>query len=107
MCELPIASDTADVVLAYSGLHMVKDPEIAVQELGRCLKPGGKLIGCTLLAEGALRQRVIFSIGQRLGHAIPPHVSDLHLWFRSAGFHDTKIEPRRGLAFFHGTKSLG
>jgi ubiquinone/menaquinone biosynthesis C-methylase UbiE len=106
MRDLPIASDAADVFLSYSGLHMVKDAEAAVREIGRCLKPGGKVIGCTLLREGALRQRILFSVGQRLGHAVPPRASDLRRWLHGAGFVDARIEPARGLAFFQGTKSL-
>jgi SAM-dependent methyltransferase len=107
MCDLPIASDTADVFLSYSGLHMVKNAEAAVQEIGRCVRPGGQLVGCTLLREGALRQRILFSVGKHLGHAVPPRASDLRGWLRGAGFVDASIEPVRGLAFFRGTKSLG
>lgn len=105
MQDLPFADGVADVFLCYSGLHMVEDPESAVSEIGRCLKPGGKLIGCTLLREGALRQRVLFSAGERLGHAAPPRVADLRLWLNDAGIADTAIEPVQGLGFFRGTKS--
>jgi SAM-dependent methyltransferase len=106
MQDLPFADGLADVFLSYSGLHMVNDPESAVSEIGRCLKPGGKLIGCTLLREGALRQRVLFSAGERLGHAAPPRLSDLRLWLDSAGIVDTAIEPVQGLGFFRGTKRV-
>jgi ubiquinone/menaquinone biosynthesis C-methylase UbiE len=41
MLKLPLDDGAADLVLSYSGLHMVSDPERAVQELARCLKPGG------------------------------------------------------------------
>ncbi len=103
MQHLPFPSESADIFLSYSGLHMVKDVESAVLEIGRCMKPGGTLIGCTLVREGARRQRMLFSVGQRLGHASPPRVSDLHRWFDAAGI-VTTIEPTRGLAFFRGTK---
>jgi ubiquinone/menaquinone biosynthesis C-methylase UbiE len=104
MQDLPFADDTADLFLSYSGLHMVDDAESAVREIGRCLKPGGKLIGCTLLSEGALRQRALFSVGQRLGHAVPPRASDLRRWLSAAGILDTVIQPARGLGVFSGTK---
>lgn len=105
MQDLPFADDVADVFLSYSGLHMIKDPESAVSEIGRCLKPGGKLIGCTLLHEGSLRQRLLFSVGERLGHAAPPRISELRLWLDAAGIVDVAIEPVQGLSFFRGTKS--
>ena len=106
MQDLPFADGVADVFLSYSGLHMVKDPESAVSEIGRCLKPGGKLIGCTLLRDGALRQRVLFSAGERLGHAAPPRLSDLRMWLAAAGIGDVAIEPAEGLGFFRGTKQV-
>jgi ubiquinone/menaquinone biosynthesis C-methylase UbiE len=106
MQALPFADDTADLFLSYSGLHMVDDVESAVREIGRCLKPGGKLIGCTLLSERARRQRVLFSLGQRRGHPVPPRVSDLRRWLSAAGIVNTAIEPARGLGVFRGTKRV-
>jgi SAM-dependent methyltransferase len=106
MQDLPFADGVADVFLSYSGLHMVKNAESAVSEIGRCLKPGGTLIGCTLLREGSLRQRVLFSTGERLGHAAPPRLSDLRMWLDAAGIGDIAIEPVRGLGFFRGTKQV-
>ena len=106
MQDLPFADGVADVFLSYSGLHMVKNAEAAVSEIGRCLKPGGKLVGCTLLREGALRQRVLFSVGEQLGHAAPPRLSDLRMWLDAAGIGGVAIEPVRGLSFFRGTKQV-
>ncbi|HEU4702454.1 MAG TPA: class I SAM-dependent methyltransferase, partial [Conexibacter sp.] len=45
MRALPRPDATADLVLAYSGLHMVGEPRVAVAELVRCLRPGGELLG--------------------------------------------------------------
>jgi ubiquinone/menaquinone biosynthesis C-methylase UbiE len=104
MQNLPFADGVADVFLSYSGLHMVKDPGSAVSEIGRCLKSGGRLIGCTLLREGARRQRALFSAGRLLGHATPPRASDLRVWLDANGIVDVTIEPVRGLGFFRGTK---
>jgi len=106
MQALPFADGIADLVLSYSGLHMVDDPASAVREIGRCLKPGGKLLGCTLLAEGTRRQRALFAVGHWLGHSVPPHVSDLRQWLDAAGIVDTVIEPARGFGVFRGTKQI-
>jgi ubiquinone/menaquinone biosynthesis C-methylase UbiE len=39
MLELPFDDGEADLVLSYSGLHMVSDPERAVRELDACSAP--------------------------------------------------------------------
>ena len=40
MTELPLADGEVDLFLSYSGLHVVPNPEVAVAEMARCLKPG-------------------------------------------------------------------
>jgi ubiquinone/menaquinone biosynthesis C-methylase UbiE len=105
MLALPFEDNTADVVLSFSGLHMVDDPERAVSELTRCLKPGGELIGTTFLREGSHRQRKIFEAGHRKGHAMPPPVDALQSWLEAGGIEHPAIEPRAGFAVFRGTRA--
>ncbi len=104
MTELPFADGEADLFLSYSGLHMVSDPERAVQEIGRCLKPGGQLLGTTFLAGGSRRARALLGIGSRSGHPLPPRREDLHKWLISAGIADPTIGPQSGFAAFSGRK---
>jgi ubiquinone/menaquinone biosynthesis C-methylase UbiE len=104
MQKLPFADGLADLFLSYSGVHMVHDGESAVGEIGRCLKPGGTLIGCTLLSGGTRRQRGLFAAGQVLGHAVPPRASDLRGWLTDAGMVEPTIEPTRGFGVFRATK---
>jgi ubiquinone/menaquinone biosynthesis C-methylase UbiE len=106
MCALPFADAQADLFLSYSGLHMIEDPEPAVREIARCLKPGGEVVGTTFLAEGSRRQRAFFEIGRRQGHAAPPHLTDLRRWLTDAGIADVVIEPGRGFAVFRGRKPI-
>jgi ubiquinone/menaquinone biosynthesis C-methylase UbiE len=107
MQDLPFADGVADLFLSYSGLHMVDHAEAAVREIGRCLKPGGRLIGCTLLSEGTRRQRAQFAMGHRLGHPFPPGASDLREWLSAAGIVDTTIETAQGFGLFRGNKRVG
>ena len=65
MLALPFEDGQADLVLSYSGLHMVSDPELAVRELTRCLKPGGRLLGTTFLAGGTRRAQALVGIAAR------------------------------------------
>jgi SAM-dependent methyltransferase len=69
MTALPFADDEADLFLSYSGLHMIDEPEQAVREIARCLKPGGQVIGTTFFSDGSRRARRIFELGRRRGHA--------------------------------------
>jgi ubiquinone/menaquinone biosynthesis C-methylase UbiE len=104
LCALPFADEQADLFLSYSGLHMVEEPEEAVCEIGRCLKPGGELVGTTLLAEGSRRQRTLCRIGRGRGYPMPPNGRDLRAWLTTAGIADPTIEPAHGFAVFRGRK---
>ncbi len=105
MLKLPFDDGEADLVLSYSGLHMVSDPERAVQELARCLKPGGHLIGTTFLAGETRRSRALFEIGARQGHPLPPAREDLIRWLKDASIADATIGPQPGFAAFNGHRA--
>ena len=104
MTALPFPDGQADLFLSYSGLHMVNDPEQAINEITRCLKPGGQLIGTTFLAQGPWRTRALFGIGSRSGHPLPPRREDLLRWLTTAGIVDAAIGPQPGFAAFTGHK---
>ncbi len=104
MTELPFPDGEADLFLSYSGLHMVGDPEQAIHEIARCLKPGGRLLGTTFLAQGSRRARALFGLGARSGHPLPPRREDVHGWLISAGIADSAIGPQPGFAAFSGRR---
>jgi ubiquinone/menaquinone biosynthesis C-methylase UbiE len=105
MTALPIADQSVDLFVSFSGLHMLPEPELAIREIARCLKPGGRVIGTTFLREGKRRQRFLFRSGSWLGHPEPPRYAELHQGFVSAGITELVIEPKRGFATFSGRKS--
>jgi SAM-dependent methyltransferase len=102
MRALPLEDGVADLVLSYSGLHMVDDPEGAVRELARCLKPGGRLIGTTFLAGETRRARALFGAGARRGHPLPPARGDVLRWLADAGIDGAFVGPQAGFAAFGG-----
>jgi ubiquinone/menaquinone biosynthesis C-methylase UbiE len=104
MTELPLADGEVDLFLSYSGLHMVPDPQRAVAEMARCLKPGGQLIGTSFFSDASRRARAIFGAGSRRGHPMPPSREALLGWLEAAGFDDPAIGPQRGFATFGGRK---
>jgi ubiquinone/menaquinone biosynthesis C-methylase UbiE len=107
MCALPFGDASADLVLSYSGLHCVHDPERAVQEAVRCLEPGGQLVGTTFLASGTRRKRLLFEIGRRRGHPMPTFdAAELRGWLTAAGIPDPVIGAESGFVTFSGRKPL-
>jgi ubiquinone/menaquinone biosynthesis C-methylase UbiE len=96
MRALPLPDGLADLCLSYSGLHMVSDPDVALAEAVRCLKPGGELIGTTFVAQGSRRQRLLLGQG--------PAAGELRSWLEDAGVESVVVEPERGFALFRGRK---
>ena len=107
MTELPFGDNEVDLFLSYSGLHMVPDPQRAVMEMARCLRPGGELIGTTFLSDASRRARALFRAGSYRGHPMPPRRADLHRWLEAAGFESARIGPQSGFTSFGGRKSEG
>jgi SAM-dependent methyltransferase len=105
MRALPLPDATADLCLAYSGLHMVGEPQAAVAELVRCLRPGGELRGATFVAEGTRRQRLLLGHGVRTGQNGPlVNAAELRSMLQDAGIGDVEIAPERGFAIFRGRR---
>jgi ubiquinone/menaquinone biosynthesis C-methylase UbiE len=107
LCALPFENEEADLFLSYSGLHMLEDPEQAASEIGRCLKPGGELVGTVLVAEGSRRQRALCGISHRRGYPTPPSDQDVRRWLTAAGIGELTIEPEAGCVLFRGHKHRG
>lgn len=100
MTQLPLADCEADLFLSFSGLHMVMDQKGAIDEITRCLKPGGELVGTTFLADGSRRARAIFRAGSYRGHPLPPSRDDVRNWLESAGLEDVDLGTQRGFVAF-------
>lgn len=104
--QVPFAENTADLLACFSGPHMVAEPERAIGELARCLRPGGRLIGTTFVAEMRPRGRRMFAAGARRGHAFPPRRDQLHGWMSAAGLRDIEIGGQLGLVTFDASEAV-
>jgi ubiquinone/menaquinone biosynthesis C-methylase UbiE len=104
MTALPFDDGEVDLFLSYSGLHMVPNPEQAVAEMARCLKPGGELIGTSFFSDASRRARALFRAGSYSGHPLPPDRENLRAWLEAAGFEPPMIGPQAGFAAFGGRK---
>ncbi len=93
MRELPLPDASADLVCSYSALHMIDDPQTAIAEIARVLKPGGRLLGSSFTQEGARRKRRLFQAGERRGHAVPPRDgATLRRLLEAAGLRDVELD---------------
>jgi SAM-dependent methyltransferase len=67
MQDLPFDDASFDVCASFSGLHHLPEPERAVGELVRCLRPGGRLVGCTFVTGTGGRGERSVRISKRIG----------------------------------------
>jgi SAM-dependent methyltransferase len=102
MTALPLEDHAADLCLSYGGLHCVPEPEAALAEMARCLRPGGRLVGSTFLADGSRRQRSLLR-DDDFGHI--GTADDLRRWLRECGLTDVSVDRDEGLAVFGAARS--
>jgi SAM-dependent methyltransferase len=83
---------------------MIDEPQRAIEEIARCLKPGGRVIGTAFFLGGSRRARWIFEAGGRRGHALPPNRGELMNWLAAAGLTEPEIGPQPTFAAFSARK---
>jgi SAM-dependent methyltransferase len=102
MTALPLEDCAADLCLSYGGLHCVPDPDVALAEMARCLRPGGRLVGSTFLAEGSRRQRWLLSSDN---FGCTGTADDLRRWLRECGLTDVSVDRDDGLVVFSARRT--
>jgi SAM-dependent methyltransferase len=86
--DLPLADGAVDAAVSLNGLHVMPDPQRFVTELGRVVRPRGRLFLTTLVSGGNLRADGVITLG-RLGGILPgapPTRTTLLRWLAEAGF---------------------
>jgi ubiquinone/menaquinone biosynthesis C-methylase UbiE len=103
--ELPLDAASADLFLSFWGLHCFPDPAAAVAEIGRVLKPGGRLVGASFVRGPSLRQRLM--LRPHRGDFGPMGTeADLLGWLSAAGL-EPSGQKRSGLYMFFEAQRAG
>ncbi|WP_432448560.1 class I SAM-dependent methyltransferase [Aliiroseovarius marinus] len=87
--QMDIAPASYDMVQAHSVLHLLHDPQAAIQKAFDALKPGGVFVSSTACVGGVWWLKLVAPVGQALGKI--PHIAwfsedDLRQMMRDAGF---------------------
>jgi len=103
---LQFADGEFDLVLSFTGLHCFPRPRDAVLELARVSRPGGMLLGSTMLRTRSLRAVPMMAVGRALdllGPGVTP--DELPQWLSEAGFEDVDVRRSGPMAYFRGTRA--
>jgi SAM-dependent methyltransferase len=102
--DLQFADDAFDLVVSFTGLHCFPRPRDAIVEMARVTRPGGALLGSTLLRTRSLRGIPLTAAGRMLdllGPGVTP--AELPQWLAEAGLRDVAITRSGPMAYFRAT----
>lgn len=99
--RLPFSDDHFDLCLTYMGLHCIPEPAIAISETARVLRPGGQLVGSTVVVGTGRRNDAMVRLWQRRGIFEQVHDADaVQTWLTDAGLYDVCVRRSGGIAYF-------
>jgi ubiquinone/menaquinone biosynthesis C-methylase UbiE len=100
---LPVEDEKADLFLSYFGLHCFPDPAAALQEAARCLRPGCRIIGSTIVRGTRPLDRFRVRPGTGAFGRVGDD-ADLHLWLTESGLRDVEVQRHGVFAVFRARK---
>lgn len=105
--DIPVPSNSADLFLSYWGLHCFDDPRGALAEAARTLRPGGRLVGSSLLCgTDSLRQRFLVRPGAGDFGRVATQ-SELEAWLHENGFELSSQRSAGPMWYFDARLSAG
>jgi ubiquinone/menaquinone biosynthesis C-methylase UbiE len=104
--NLPFLDATFDVAMSLTGLHCFPDPQLAVTELVRVLKPGGELILSWMRNDAPLRTYPMFFLGRRGGLVgRSASTKEVLAWLSELGCTKVDLRPSGALAYLTARKA--
>lgn len=97
--ELWIGTDAFDRVACCWALHLFPDIDAALAEIRRVLRPGGRLVGTTIVDEYVLGAAPVRAVARLTVGAEPFDVESFRDRLRETGFSSLEFD-RRGSALF-------
>jgi SAM-dependent methyltransferase len=102
--SIPVEAASLELFLSYWGLHCFPNPAQAVAEAARCLRPGGRIVGCTIIRGRSWRHRLLVQPG-RGGFGPGGTAEDLRRWLVDARLENMTVESSGLFAYFEAVKS--
>jgi ubiquinone/menaquinone biosynthesis C-methylase UbiE len=102
--RMPLGDDEFDLCVSFNGLHCLPNPPAAVREIARCVKPGGRLVGDSVVRGAGFRQDLAIAFLRRAGvFGVGGTVEELRGWLTDAGLRIDRIQRSGALAHFTAT----
>ena len=98
---LPFDDASFDLSVCLNSLHCFADPAAALREIGRCLRPGGRLIGDAAVRGRGARFDFTIRLYERRGIFGPGGTAaDVERWLADAGFEQVRLRLSGAVAYF-------
>jgi ubiquinone/menaquinone biosynthesis C-methylase UbiE len=99
--RMPFDGGEFDLCVCFNGLHCVPDPALAVAEIARCLRPGGRLVG-EFAVRGQLHRADAYMTVLRATGTFGPAgtVDDAQRWLTDAALVIDVLECTGAIAHF-------
>jgi SAM-dependent methyltransferase len=101
--SLPLVDGSVDLYLSYFGLHCLPDPAAALREAARCLRPGGQLVGGTIVIGTRPLDRLRVRPGAGAYGPVGTE-ADLRQWLAGADMARIAVDVRGVFAYFEARK---
>ena len=102
--RMPFDDNEFDLCVSFNGLHCLPNPPAAVREIARCVTPGGRLVGDSVVRGAGFRQDLAIGFLRRAGvFGVGGTIEELRGWLTDAGLRIDHIQLSGALAHFTAT----